>query len=252
MEQWQPLPHLRQDTYVGRILFRLRLILDLHASTVYCDLKKALSGQKGNVLDVGCGGQPYRKLVPPEASYHSIDWEGTKEFFHYQSPGTVYYNGKDFPLAANTFDLVFHTEVAEHVFDIQTFLGECCRVLRPGAQMFFTVPFNARYHYVPHDYWRFTPSCLQKLLEDAGFTAIRIDPRGNDIVVMALKTNTVFYRIIFMKVGPMVVDLAWKALWGVFFALPIVFFTAVGHAALALSFGSKDDPLGYSVYCRKK
>ena len=32
------------------------------------------------------------------------------------------------------------------------------------------MPFAARWHFIPHDYWRFTPSGLERLLSAAGFT----------------------------------------------------------------------------------
>ena len=38
-----------------------------------------------------------------------------------------------------------------------------------GGRLLLTVPFAARWHYIPHDYWRFTPSGLERLLSAAGF-----------------------------------------------------------------------------------
>lgn len=38
------------------------------------------------------------------------------------------------------FDLVVHSDTVEHVVDPLKGLAECCRVLRPGGHLFFTVP----------------------------------------------------------------------------------------------------------------
>ena len=41
-------------------------------------------------------------------------------------------------------------------------------------EILLTVPFAARWHFVPYDYWRFTPSSFRYLLETTGFS----DGRG--------------------------------------------------------------------------
>lgn len=40
----------------------------------------------------------------------------------------------------NSFDLVIHSEVLEHVSDVNRSLSECRRVLKPGGQCIFTIP----------------------------------------------------------------------------------------------------------------
>jgi len=41
-----------------------------------------------------------------------------------------------------------------------------------------TVPFSARWHFIPARYWRFTPSGLNIVLSNAGFTTIEVFARG--------------------------------------------------------------------------
>ena len=41
----------------------------------------------------------------------------------------------------NSFDLIFHGDVLEHVPDTSTALKECWRILKPGGTMLFTCPF---------------------------------------------------------------------------------------------------------------
>ncbi len=66
--------------------------------------------------------------------------------------------GKIWPVDDASVDLAFATETLEHVDDPAQFLSEAYRVLRPGGRLILTVPFSARWHFVPYDYWRYTPA----------------------------------------------------------------------------------------------
>ena len=49
------------------------------------------------------------------------------------------------------------------------------------------MPFAARWHFVPHDYWRFTPAGLEQLLAQAGFREMRVYARGGALAVAGYK-----------------------------------------------------------------
>ena len=53
-------------------------------------------------------------------------------------------------------------------------IGPC----RRAAGLILTVPFAARWHFVPHDYWRYTPASLDHLLRKAGFSDVGVYARG--------------------------------------------------------------------------
>jgi SAM-dependent methyltransferase len=201
-----------------------------------------LADRRGSVLEVGCGAMPYRRLLPPGCRYQGLDWAGAETAFGYASAEVVLFDGGSFPFPDAVFDNLFHTEVLEHVPDPARFLAECRRVLAGGGELFISVPFQARFHYIPHDYWRFTPSGLLLLLERAGFADIRISPRGTDLTVAACKTASLVYRLLQEGVqgkcfGAALVPLAGVAL-------------LIGHLSLALHWGSHDDCLGYAVTAR--
>lgn len=250
-EARQPLAHVAPDSLKNRILFGLRLVFDMEVSTTYRDVRKRLKQAGANALEVGCGASPYRRLIPETAKYHALDWKGAGEHFHYKNNRAVYYDGGTFPLRDGAFNLVFHTEVLEHIYDLKRFLSECNRVLAKGGEMFFTVPFAARYHYIPDDYWRLTPAALERVLAEANFKGIRISPRGNDLAVAAWKANAVFYRLILRGRTSVLARTANILFFGTIFALPVLCLTLIGHAAIWLGLGSVDDPLGYTVYCGK-
>jgi SAM-dependent methyltransferase len=55
-------------------------------------------------------------------------------------------------------------ETFEHVFEVSKAFGEVFRLLKPGGIFVITSPLNFRIHGYPDDYWRMTPSCLQRQL----------------------------------------------------------------------------------------
>ena len=50
------------------------------------------------------------------------------------------------------------------------------------AFLLLTAPFINPVHYVPTDFRRFTPECLEMLLRDAGFEIDSVDFGGNSLV----------------------------------------------------------------------
>lgn len=222
---------------------RLHLFLDLQVATVHRDVREWLKGQAGELLEVGCGDQPYRALVPPACRYTGVDTiHAGQDFAMDQRDSVIRYEGSRFPCPDATFNSVFHTEVLEHVYETAEFLAECRRVLVAGGRLMFTVPFQARYHFIPHDYFRFTPAALERLLTAAGFEDVVIKPRGTDVTVAAYKLAAVpfrwafgglFQKLLFLLSAPLLMA-----------AL------AVAHLSIAARLGSADDCLGYTVYAR--
>jgi SAM-dependent methyltransferase len=227
------------DTITGKLRFRMRTLLDMQVASVLQHLCPWLRERSGTLLEVGCGAQPYRHLVPAACRYTGLDWEQAGVHFAYRLPDTVYYDGERFPFADGSFDSLFHTEVLEHIYYSGQFLSECRRVLKPAGKMFFTVPFQARYHYIPHDFFRYTPAALERMLAEAGFRQIDIRPRGSDITVAAYKNMSVIYR--WLQSGPagMIAGILLSPV-----ALPVLI---VGYLSLRIALGSSDDCLGYTV-----
>ena len=158
---------------------RLRRFFDIQAGSAWRDLSAVLPSLRGTVLDVGCGAQPFRSLVNPQATYLGIDTDAAKAHFGYEMPNTTYFSGDVWPVADCSVNVVLCTETLEHVLETRRFLAEAARCLAPGGMLLLTVPFAARWHFIPYDYWRFTPSSLNHLLTAAGFHSVRVYARGN-------------------------------------------------------------------------
>lgn len=76
-------------------------------------------------------------------------------------------------IAAGTFDIIVCTEVLEHTLNPFLAVNEIHRLLKPGATLIMTTPFNFRIHGPLPDCWRFTEYGIKALLKD--FENIKIE-----------------------------------------------------------------------------
>jgi SAM-dependent methyltransferase len=247
-EAWQPPPFTPPLTRTARLKAALRRVLDLQAASLWRDLVVLLPPCHGTVLDVGCGAQPYRGLFGAGVKYVGIDHAEVKERFGYEVPGTLYFSGKEWPVADGTADVILMSEVLEHVLEPEGCLAEAFRCLRPGGQLLLTIPFAARWHYVPFDYWRFTPSGLAHLLTKAGFTDVAVYPRGNALTVACYKCLALLLRFLVPQNQGLLRGLGMR-LAGLL-SLPLVLVLA-GTAHLSLRGAGGDDCLGHTALARK-
>jgi len=67
-------------------------------------------------------------------------------------------------LADGTAPTIICVETLEHVFEARKAVEEMVRVLKPGGIMLVAAPLDFHIHDHPSDYWRLTPSCLERLL----------------------------------------------------------------------------------------
>ena len=123
------------------------------------------------VLDVGAGTSPYRDF------FESKDWE-------YVSIDVVCNRGLNLkgsagnlPIKSESVDVVLLLEVLEHIFETREVLSELNRVLRIGGIVVLTAPLIIGYH-DSIDFYRFTHTALERLLNESGFDIIRIEKRG--------------------------------------------------------------------------
>jgi hypothetical protein len=74
------------------------------------------------------------------------------------------------------FDLVFNHTVLEHIFEVDKAFENLCTMSRDAVMI--VVPFVQQMHAEYGDYWRFTPTCLQKMFEKNGFTPVYLSYNG--------------------------------------------------------------------------
>src|SRR5581483_3603645 len=246
-ERWRPPTFKPVVGWRGRLGAVVRRFFDLQAGSLWRDLGPVLTQAHGTLVDVGCGAQPYRGLLRSDTSYVGLDTERAREDFGYAMPDVLLI-GEDgrWPLGDSEADFVLATETLEHVIDPPAFLAEASRCLRPGGRLILTVPFAARWHYIPHDYWRFTPSSLRLLLEQGGFENVVVQGRGNEQTVACYKLLALLLPLVLpqsdpgaMRVRPL----------GLLVAPLVVLLAALGNLSLRGRTG--DDCLGFTTFAAK-
>jgi SAM-dependent methyltransferase len=74
--------------------------------------------------------------------------------------------GEHLPFKDNSFDAVLSIAVLEHVRDPFKCAREIIRVLKPGGELYCSVPFLQPLHGYPHHYYNCTPQGIRALFED--------------------------------------------------------------------------------------
>jgi len=120
-------------------------------------------------LDLGCGQRPWADLF-------GRAWCIGVDIGTWGARPDVVATAAALPFAAGRFDLVFSSQVLEHVPEPKPVLAECARVLRPAGELVLSVPFYWPLHEEPHDYRRFTPRGLARDLEEVGFELVAVEP----------------------------------------------------------------------------
>jgi SAM-dependent methyltransferase len=156
---------LRGQNYVKLRLDPPRTEIDYLANR---DLLEAIllltKNQRGRTLDYGCGGSPYRELLPELRPYVRADIP----------PG----DGLDLTLDGNgllpgepdaSYDVVLSTQVLEHVPDAPRYLAEAFRLLRPGGALILTTHGLIPEHGCPYDFTRWTSDGIARAMTEAGF-----------------------------------------------------------------------------------
>jgi len=97
-----------------------------------------------------------------------------------------------------------HTEKPWKVFE------QLEKVLMPGGTLIISVPFWARIHNYPNDYWRFTPACLENFLEKFPKSFVASagqETKPHSIVAVAYRADYVLPQRFFDEIK------AWQLRW---------------------------------------
>lgn len=130
------------------------------------------SQANNSVLDVGCGSMPYKDLFHPDCTYIGLEINQERNQGH--SFATHLYDGKVIPFPDRSFDIVFLSQVLEHVPNPQSLLHEINRVLKPKGTLVLSIPFLWPEHEQPWDFQRYTSFGIRSLLEGAGLKILSI------------------------------------------------------------------------------
>lgn len=129
------------------------------------------------VLDFGSGrlgASSYHNTIPrfEELETWSVDVDSSPR------PHVLADGQRGLPFRDQAFASCISISVLEHIYDFASTIRELHRVLRPGGLFYASVPFLFRVHNHPGDYFRYTAQAMTRLLEQAGFDVISVDPLG--------------------------------------------------------------------------
>ncbi len=130
---------------------------------------------KGLVLDAGSGRGAWRDVIEANgATRESVDI-APKTGEQVKWVADLCHMPQ---VPSDRFDATVCYQVLEHVPSPSAAIAELYRTLKPGGTLVISVPHLSRQHELPHDYFRFTPGGLQKMLTDAGFETVSLAPFG--------------------------------------------------------------------------
>ena len=155
-------------------------------------LEHLMPGER--VLDLGCGHGDFTAMIA-EAGASPIGVEVAHAAVvraRQRHPGLDFRSvptGQPLPFGDNEFDVVWASEVIEHVADTARWLSEVRRVLKPGARLLLTTPSHGRLRVAVGGIERFseplgdhlhlyTKRSLGSLLSEFGFGEIDVRTAG--------------------------------------------------------------------------
>lgn len=248
-DRWKPPNFKPARTSLDRFAASLRRFIDLQAGSAWRDLSTLLPDCSGTLVDVGCGAQPFRGLVSPDTKYIGIDTADAERQFGYKIPDTIYFEGTVWPIENGCADTILCTETLEHVLEPSILLKEANRSLKTGGRLILTVPFAARWHYIPFDYWRYTPSSLNHLLTTNGFGSVAVYSRGNHVTVAAYKNMALCNPLLFPQTSSPVLGFVLR-IFGLLLLPFFLIMALIGNWSLTAPYG--DDCLGYTAVAVKE
>ena len=130
-------------------------------------IKKYLTEKGKKFLDYGCGDIPYKSLFERHISeYIACDIGGNRH------ADVEIGLDSSIPMSNESVDVVLSIQVLEHVQDVQNYLKEANRILRPEGLMLLSTHGWWTHHPYPVDLRRWTFEGLAYELEKNGFRVI--------------------------------------------------------------------------------
>jgi len=135
------------------------------------------------ILDIGSGLSPVSPC-PKETLFMDISKESLK-YLEKEGYKTKYGSITEIPLKKDSVDVIFCSEVLEHIEDYEKALKEMSRVLKKNGNLILTVPVYKKYwgfddEFVEH-YRRFEPEDFKRKLKENDFKPLMEKPIGSDV-----------------------------------------------------------------------
>jgi SAM-dependent methyltransferase len=159
-----------------RDFWALRAVRDAVAEFIHSD---DIRGKQ--ILDYGAGHSPYAPIAAEAgATVVCADiGEAGNDYVPIAPNGHVH-------LPDDSVDAIISTQVLEHVPDVQTYLKEAMRILKPGGRFFLSTHGDWTLHRIPTDLRRWTVDGLPYEFRQVGFSVENV---GAAVSVLASSTH---------------------------------------------------------------
>ncbi|NHC48152.1 class I SAM-dependent methyltransferase [Cytophagaceae bacterium 50A-KIRBA] len=148
--------------------------LNTTLSEYLLEIKPLLEGKK--IIDIGAGEIPFQDYYKDlDVTTCDIQNNSTNTIDHIIIPDSI------LPFENSSFDVILVFDVLEHIKNDLFFLSECNRILTNDGILVASIPFMYRYHEIPYDFRRYTPSGLKYVLEESKFQLITLKNIGSVI-----------------------------------------------------------------------
>ncbi|MBL8490685.1 MAG: hypothetical protein JNM82_07900 [Rhodocyclaceae bacterium] len=118
-------------------------------------------------------GGSYRDYFTRAASYAVSNYSGDRGTANGIDGIFLDLEGETPPELARRFQVAFNHTTLEHIYDIRRAVAGICALSHDTAIL--VTPFLQAVHYIEGsfgDWWRPTPACMARLLEEQGFTTV--------------------------------------------------------------------------------
>lgn len=140
-------------------------------------VRATIKRMKGNVLDIGCGRMPYKKLfLQNKIEYVGLDNPETANL--YDSEPDIKADAHNLPLKNASFDNVIMFDSLEYFEDPNKVFSEISRVIKDNGKISLIVPFMYPLHDMPYDRARYSDTQIKYFLKNNNFKIIKIKKFG--------------------------------------------------------------------------
>jgi SAM-dependent methyltransferase len=151
---------------------------------------------KGKLLDIGCGTGDF--LVEAKNQGWSIlGFEPNEDAKQLAKNKGVLFTDDIFTLPEDTFDAVTMWHVLEHVPNLQEYIANLKRIIKPNGTIIIAVPnyksYDAKYYNrfwaaydVPRHLWHFSKNSIKRLFSDVDIELKKVKPMWFDSFYVSL------------------------------------------------------------------
>lgn len=142
----------------------------------------------GVLVDIGCGDQPYRRL------FSRFRYLGLDAFRAVSAPH-VFGGITAIPLRACSVDGCLTVWVLDDLPEPEAAIAEIARILKPGGNYFAVECQSSARHFLPHDYFRFSPNALIHLAGKHGLEVVRFASYAGDFALIGFSFIRIMLKI---------------------------------------------------------